>query len=322
MDTEHCFCSYIPGYVQIRSPVMATTGDYVKLHFIVFLWGFTAILGKLISIPSVEMVFYRTLLAAIGMGVVIMIAREATFRINRVDIVKLLLTGFIVSLHWIMFFGSGRISNVSVSLVGFATASLWTSFIEPLSYGRKIKPYEVFLGCFVIAGIIIIFSFKFNYKLGFLLGIIAGLTAAIFAVINSKMVTRIHPYTITFYEMAGACVGTLLFLPVYKIYWAEKGVLNFHASAYDWLYIAILSIVCSVYAYSLGVELMKRMPVFLIQLTLNLEPIYGIVMAILIFKGNETMDGNFYAGTLIILSAVFAYSFLKKRFDKPFTTAQ
>jgi drug/metabolite transporter (DMT)-like permease len=132
--------------------MMATTGDYLKLHFIVFLWGFTAILGKLITIPSVEMVFYRCLLATVGIFFVILYFRT-NFQIDKTDIIRLLLTGAIVSVHWISFFGSARVSNVSVSLVGFATASLWTSIIEPLSLGRKIKPMEVFLGSFVIVGI-------------------------------------------------------------------------------------------------------------------------------------------------------------------------
>ena len=296
---------------------MATTGDYLKLHFIVFLWGFTAILGKLIITPSVEMVFYRCLLATLGMFV-IMLYSGNKFQIGRADVIRLLLTGIIVSVHWISFFASARVSNVSVSLVGFATASLWTSFIEPLSFGRKIKPMEVCLGSFVLIGIAIIFSFDFQYKLGFLLGILSGLTAAIFSVINSKMVKRVEVSAITFYEMAGACLAIALFFPLYKLSWAADGMLSLSPSLMDWLYIGILAFVCTVYAFSVMVELMKRVSVFLIQLTINLEPLYGIIMAVILFKEKEKMNVNFYIGTIIILSAVISYPLLKRKFAKHF----
>lgn len=294
---------------------MATATDYLKLHFIVLLWSFTAIIGILISIPAVEMVFYRTLLAALGMGIFIFFSK-GDFKAETADVIKMLLTGFIVSAHWLSFFAAGRVGNASVSLVGFATASLWTAFIEPLSHGRKIKSFEVVLGCIVIAGLYIIFSFQFEYKLGLLLGILAGLTSAIFSVINSKLVRRIGTTTITFYEMTGACIATALFFPVYKNIWAENGALQLIPGALDWLYIAILALVCSVYAFTVMVELMKRVSVFLIQLTLNLEPVYGIIMAVLILGGKERMQLNFYIGTLVILGAVISYPYLKRRYDK------
>ncbi|NJM25781.1 MAG: EamA family transporter [Bacteroidia bacterium] len=147
---------------------MATTTDYLKLHFIVFLWSFTAILGILITIPSVEMVFYRTLLATLGMGAYIII-RRGNFRVNPADLIKLVGTGFIVSIHWLSFFAAGRVGNASVSLVGFATASLWTAFLEPLSQSRRVRPIEVILGLVVIGGLAIIFSFDFSTSWAFCL---------------------------------------------------------------------------------------------------------------------------------------------------------
>jgi len=296
---------------------MATTGDYIKIHFIVFLWGFTAILGKLITIPAVEMVLYRTIVAAMGMALV-MVFKKDVFKIAPGDILLLILTGFIVSAHWITFFGAARLSNVSVSLVGFATASLWTAILEPLSSRKKVKGYEVVLGSVVIVGIIIIFTFDFHYKLGFLVGIISGLLVSVFSIINSKAIKRINAYSITFYEMLGASLGTALFLPFYQQYMATDGQLHLTPTALDWFYIAILAIVCTVYAFTVMVEVMKRVSVFFIQLTVNLEPIYGIIMALLIFQEKEKMKGNFYLGTLVILSAVLLYPYLKRRFDKPF----
>lgn len=293
---------------------MATNTDYLKLHFLVFLWGFTAILGKLITIPAVEMVFYRTFLAAVGMGIVILVMR-GSFKVSTSDLLMLILTGFIVAIHWLTFFVSGRISNPSTSLVGFATCSLWAAFIEPFAKKTKIQFLEVGLGLIVIIGLYIIFSFNFQYPMGLFLGILSGLTCAIFAVINSKLVTRISSLTITFYEMAGACLGVVIFFPFYMDQWATDGQLHLTPTITDWFWIAILSLVCSVYAYAVAINLTKKLSVFFIQLTLNLEPVYGIILALLIFREKEVMSWNFYLGTFVILGAVVAYPFIKNKFN-------
>jgi drug/metabolite transporter (DMT)-like permease len=292
---------------------MASTKDYLKLHFIVFLWGFSAIFGKLVSIPAVEMVLFRSVLAALGMAAVIYFS-GGKFQVQKNDFIKLILIGLIVSIHWLAFFGSARVSNVSVSLVGFATNSLWTAFLEPFFKNSKIKKYEVILGCVVLIGLYIIFSFDFQYKMGLLLGVVAGFTSALFSVFNSKLVHRIGARTITFYEMIGVALGTTLFLPAYQFFWA--GELQLTPTPLDWLWIALLAGVCSVYAYTVAVDLMKRVSVFMIQLTLNLEPLYGIIMAVIIFGDTEKMNINFYIGTFVILGGVVAYPFLKRRFDK------
>ncbi len=294
---------------------MATLTDYLKLHFIVFLWGFTAILGLLISIPSVEMVFYRTLLAAIGMGVVILVT-GGSFQVTTTDVLRLLLIGFIVCLHWLSFFASARVSNASVSLVGFATNSLWAAMLEPWLNGRQVKKFEVLLGLLVVGGLYIIFSFDFTYHLGLLLGIVSGFTAALFSVFNARLVRRIEPNTITFYEMLGAFAATAMVLPVYQNTWAADKTLHLLPTALDWVYIALLAWACSVYAYTTAIHLMKKLSVFFIQLTLNLEPVYGIIMAVIIFGESEKMGSNFYIGTLIILLAVIAYPQMKSKFER------
>ncbi|MBL7857213.1 MAG: DMT family transporter [Cyclobacteriaceae bacterium] len=294
---------------------MATTSDYLKLHFIVFLWGFSAILGKLVSIPFVELVFFRSILAASGMGLVIYFL-NGSFRVSRQDLIKLILIGFIVALHWIAFFGSARIANVSVSLVGFATNSLWAALLEPWMNRKRVKKFELFLGLTVLCGLYIIFSFNFEYKLGLIMGIVAGFTSALFSVFNANMVKRVSSLAITFYEMIGVFIAISIFLPVYKFTWATDGVLQLAPSKLDWLWIALLAGVCSVYAYTVAVELMKKISVFLIQLSLNLEPVYGIIMALIIFKDTEKMSSNFYIGTFVILCAVISYPLLKKQFDK------
>ena len=293
---------------------MATSTDYLKLHFIVFLWGFSAILGKLVTIPAVELVWYRSIFATLGMGAVIFFSR-GTFRVSSSDLFKLFAIGAIVALHWMAFFGSARVANVSVSLVGFATNSLWAALLEPWFNKTRIKKYELLLGLIVITGLYIIFSFDFQYKLGLLLGIFAGFTSALFSVFNSRMVKRNSARTITFYEMIGVILATAVLLPFAHMAGIDLR-LPLLPSGMDLLYIAVLAGVCSVYAYTVAVELMKRISVFLIQLTLNLEPVYGIIMAVIIFGHEEKMNLNFYIGTLVILSAVITYPLLKKRFDR------
>lgn len=297
--------------------MIATTKDYIQLHFLVFLWGFTAVLGKLVSIPSVEMVFYRTLLAATGMAVLILVVR-GTFVVSKSDFIKIMLTGFIVAIHWLTFFGSGRVSNPSTSLVGFATCSFWAALIEPIAKRKKIQLLEIGLGLVVIIGLYIIFAGDFQYPLGMFLGIISGLTAAMFSVINSKLVVRVNAHTITFYEMASACVIIFLFFPLYQNTWADDGQLDLVPLWSDWIYIAIMAWACSVYAYSVAINLTKKLSVFFIQLALNLEPVYGITLALLVFGDKEVMGWNFYAGTIIIISAVALYPILKKRTETQF----
>jgi drug/metabolite transporter (DMT)-like permease len=290
-----------------------TRADYLKLHFLVFLWGFTAILGKLCSLPAVEMIFYRTLFAAAGMGALILLAK-GTFKVSRMDLLKIVLTGFIVGTHWLTFFISGRVANVSVSLVGFATASLWTAILEPLAKGYKIKALELLFGLIVLTGLYIIFASDFSYSTGLILGVISGLTCAIFSIINSQIVRRVDSFTITFYEMIGAWLVTVLFFPVYQLFWAEGHQLRMMPSLTDLVCIALLAWLCTVYAYSAAVELMKKISAFFFQLTLNLEPVYGIIMAVIIFGAAEKMNFNFYVGTLVILIAVLLYPLAKKKF--------
>lgn len=294
---------------------MATTTDYLKLHFIIFLWGFTAILGLLIKLPAIELVVVRTLVATMGMGMLIYF-RKQNFKLPARQLMYVLLTGAIVSAHWITFFASARVSNASVSLVGIATGSLWSSVIEPIMNKRKMKFYEVLLGLVVIAGLYIIFAFDFNYPLGLFLGVLSGFLSALFYSINNKLGQKIGTYQITFFEMLGACAASSVFLLVYRYAIDPNHMINFNADFMDWVYILLLALVCTVYAFSVSVDLMKKLPVFFMQLTLNLEPVYGIILAVLIFKNAEAMNLQFYLGTLVILLAVVAYPVFKRKFNR------
>lgn len=289
-----------------------STPDFIRLHVIVILFGFTGILGKLITIPAVEMVFYRTLLAAAGMALVIAISRRSA-KVSTRDGLILLLTGMMVAAHWLAFFVSARIANVSVSLVGFATASFWTALLEPVFTRSRFNWFELLLGLFVLAGLLIIFGSDFQYSFGLWIAIASGFTCAIFALINAQLVKRVEPFTITFYEMVGATLSLACFFPIYIEVWALDNQLHLQPTLSDWLWILALAWLCTVYAYSAAVELFKRISVFLFQLTLNLEPVYGILMALVVFGEAERMNASFYVGSLVIFGAVVAYPFVKSR---------
>lgn len=287
--------------------------DGVKLHFLVIIWGFTAILGRLIEIPSVEIVFYRTMIASLGLWIVLVIGRKLR-RISLREFVKIFFIGCLIGFHWITFFASARVSTISVCLAGMATTSLWTSLVEPIFLRRSIKVHEVVLGLFIIAGLSIIFSFSFEYATGLLLAVLSAFLAALFSVMNSTISSRYNHQFITFIEMIAACIITAAFFPFYTMFFSDG--LQLTPSTQDWVYLLILGLICTVYAYSEYVELMKRMTAYAINLVINLEPVYGIILAVLIFGEEEKMNAEFYLGTAVILIAVFGYPFINSRLKK------
>ncbi len=282
--------------------------DFAELHFVILLWGFTAILGKLITIPAVELVAIRTLITALALGAIIY-KNNTPFWMGRKVALQLLGVGFLIAGHWILFFAAARVASVSICLIGMATASLWTSFLEPFFTKKKIKPYEVFLALLIIVGLYIIFQneTEFNSILGISMAIASALLASIFTILNADLVKRIPSTTITSYEMAGAFIGTVLFFPVYTLYFAEGNQLNFNMVPMDWLYMGILIFACTVYAYTAGVRLMERISAYTMNLTVNLEPVYGIILAIFIFNESSQLSEQFYIGAGIILLSVFIY---------------
>jgi drug/metabolite transporter (DMT)-like permease len=311
------------------SLAQATIWDYLKLHFIVFIWSFTVVLGKLISVPAVELVFYRATFAGLIMGAFLLLFKRKSLLLPPKEIFKLLLTGLVVAGHWILFFAAAKVSNISICLVGLSTASFWTSIIEPFINKRAIKWYEILLGLCIVVGLYIIFQFgiKAEYILGLCMAILSALLAAVFSTLNSRFTNRYEPQTITTYEMLGAGSGIALFFPSYAAYLSERGSLdlalknlpNFANQSWvsylpfptDVLFLAILIGVCTLYAYSASVELLRRIPVFMTNLTINLEPIYGIILAVLFFNEGEELNLQFFIGTAIILLSILAYPFIR-----------
>ncbi|AMQ58119.1 DMT family transporter [Algoriphagus sanaruensis] len=283
--------------------------DYLLLHFIVMIWGFTAILGLLISLPSLELVFYRTLIATFGV-LVVMLVRKKSISVPLPELLKIAGVGVLISLHWIFFFWSARVSTASVCLAGMATTSLWTAFVEPMVNRTKVKWYEVALGLLVISGLLVIFQFESGYWLGLAMALVSAFLGALFSVLNGRLTMRHTPYQITLFEMGAACLFALLFMPIYAKFLTEGNPIQWAWKDLDWLWLLLLGGVCTVYAFSVSVDLMKRLPVFSINLTINLEPVYGILLAVLIFGEKEKMTPQFYLGTLIILVSVLIYPIL------------
>ncbi|MFL0684733.1 EamA domain-containing membrane protein RarD [Algoriphagus aquaeductus] len=283
--------------------------DYLLLHFIVLIWGFTAILGLLISLPSLELVFYRTGIATIGVALV-MILRKKSMIVTPPELLKIAGVGVLISLHWIFFFWSARLSTASVCLAGMATTSLWTAFVEPMVNRTKIKWYEVALGLMVISGLLVIFQFETGYWVGLSMALMSAFLGALFSVLNGRLTLRHTPYQITLYEMASASLFALLFMPIYAAFLTDGTPIQWAWRGMDWFWLLILAGVCTVYAFSVSVDLMKRLPVFSINLTINLEPVYGILLAVMVFGESEKMTPQFYLGTLIILISVLIYPVL------------
>ncbi len=287
--------------------------NYVKLHFIVFLWGFTAILGVLISLPSVEMVFYRTLIAASALGVIFLMDKSPE-KINWRRALPLLLTGGLIALHWILFFASAKVSKVSICLAGMATGSLFTAILEPVIKRLPFKYYEVGLGILVIAGLSAIFHFEYDHALGLFLALASAFLSALFTVFNSNFSKTYAPLTISFYEMIGAFIATAVCLPLYSLLFASGRSLQLVPTAYDWLWLAILALVCTVYTFYASMQVLRHVSAFSMNLIVNMEPVYGIVLAFLIFGEKEQMTGGFYVGTGIILFSVLIHPLLDRWF--------
>ncbi|MBC8154435.1 MAG: DMT family transporter [Bacteroidetes bacterium] len=293
--------------------------DYLHLHFLVFIWGFTAILGLLLEpLSAPALVAWRTLLAAGGLGVVLAARGGATWaQVRNLPLAKcwpLLATGGIIALHWAAFFGAARLANASVCLAGMATGSLWTSVLEPLITRRKIRAVEVVLGGVVLAGLYLIFRFEFDRGAGLAMAVFSAMLASVFTILNSRFTHQYDALVISFYEMVGAFIGSLGFLAGYlALANAPGGWATLVPVGWQWVWMALLAFVCTVYAYTAAVRLLRKFSAFAANLIVNLEPVYGIGLAYLVFGDSERMTAGFYAGTLVILVAVLIYPVLIRR---------
>ena len=282
--------------------------DILHLHFIVVILGFTGVLGKLITLPAIEMVWYRMLFAFIGLFVWLRFKGRLVVP-ERKYLIKYVATGFIVAFHWVTFFGSIKISTVSVALACFASTALFTSLMEPVFNKARISVLEFILGLVIIVAIVIIFKFESDYTYGIILGLISAVLGALFMVLNKRYQKMHKPLTITLYEMAGGFIALSVFLPVYGVF----NPLHFALNLSDLLWLLILALVCTAYAFMASIHVMRSLSAFQVVLTINLEPVYGIFLAFIIFGESELMTPGFYLGTVLLVVAVFSYSIIKRK---------
>lgn len=282
--------------------------NYLLLHFIVFIWGFTAILGALITIDAIPLVWFRMALAVV-MIIIYFLSRKKSFRIDKNAVVKFFFTGTIIALHWIFFFKAIKVANVSVALVTMSTGAFFTALIEPLFFKRRIKSIELLLGLMVIIGLYIIFKFESEYKLGILYALIASFLGAFFAVLNGVFVKKYKADTISLYQLFFG----VLFISIYLLWSNQLNASFFTVSKMDWIYLFILSSICTAYAFIASVNIMKYISPYTVMLTVNLEPVYAIILALFIFGEKEQMSTNFYFGAFIVLFVVLLNGTLKNR---------
>ena len=281
--------------------------NYLHLHFLVFIAGFTAILGKLITVEAVSLVWFRMVIASLLMFIYIKIAK-IDIKINRNSLIKLSIAGIIIALHWITFFAAIDVSNVSIALAMFSTGAFFASFIEPIIYKRKIIWYEIVFGIIVILGVYLIMKSEIKYIKGIVLGISSAFFSSLFAVLNGKFLEKHSATKIAFYEFLSGVVFISMFIALFG-----KGfsVSFFKISSTDYGYLFILASVCTAYAFIAAVYVMKHISPYTVVLTYNLEPIYGIVLALILFPESEIMTPTFYYGATIILGVVIWNGILK-----------
>lgn len=286
--------------------------NHIHLHFIVFIWGFTAILGKVISLPAGHLVWYRMLIAFLGIGFFMLFKRQ-NFTLSKANFLKIFGTSLIVAIHWVTFFQAVKVSNISITLAVLSSTAFFVSLIDPIFSKRKIIIYELLLGLAVIGGLYLIFSFESQYTLGILLSLISAICAALFGVINSKLVKTVSASSISFYEMFGGFLGiTIYFLCLEKF-----NSSFFEVPISDIFYLLILGLVCTSYPFLASVAIMKKLSAFTVALSINMEPVYGIVLAFFLFPKSETMSLEFYIGAILIMGIILLNAYLKNKGKKP-----
>jgi drug/metabolite transporter (DMT)-like permease len=278
------------------------------LHFTVFIWGFTGILGALISIDPVQMVWYRVMIATVTLFAYFKLSGQ-NLKISRKEFLQFFFTGSIVALHWILFFQAIKVSTVSVTLVCLSSFTLFTAILEPLIKKTAIQPGDMFIGLVIILGIYLIFKFESNYTAGIIFGLSAALASSLFSIINSNFAKKSDARVIGFYELSGA----FFWITVYRLLDGSLLLERFSLSVQDWICLTILGTICTALAYIAGVSVMRTLSAFRVALISNLEPVYGIILAFIFFGHKETMSTGFYIGSALILGAVFLYPVYKKR---------
>lgn len=281
----------------------------IHFHFIVFIFGFTSIIGALISWDAITIVWYRMIFASIILLIFMLFTNSGITKINSKKIPSLTLAGFLIASHWIAFFKSVKLVGVSPTLAMLSTGAIITAFLEPIFYKRKILIYEIIFGTIAMIGTLIIFKSTPEDFFGMSVALLATVLGVFYTLINGKLINEYSATILNFYEMT---IGAL-FISTYMFYSGEFNKFFFQFSVNDFLWILILSSICTAYAITKSISLIKVLNPYSIMLILNMEPIYGIMLALVIFGQNELMNLNFYLGLVLIMIAILSNFIYKSR---------
>jgi len=278
------------------------------LHLVIAAWAFTAILGKLISLPALDMVVWRTAIAAVCF-VALAAALRAPLRARRRDALALVGVGALLGVHWVLFFLSARLATASVSLAALPTMMIWCSLLEPLvNRTMRWSRVELLVGLVVVGAVWMIYGFEPQHWLGFTVGILSALAAAVYAVLNKQIVGRFHFATLCSWQLGGACAIAWLLLPL-----VSGAALPETPGAKDLAWLLVFAIGCTVLPYAGFVFVLRKLPIFTINVVYNLEPLYGIALAVLVFGNRERMTPGFYFGAAILVAAVLTVPWLQRK---------
>jgi len=284
--------------------------NLIILHFTVFVWGFTGILGALITISAVQLVWYRVLIAFLSLFLYFKF-NKTDFKVDTKTLIKLVCTGAIVGGHWILFFAAIKLSTVAVTLVCLSSITLFTAIFEPIINKKSISKLEILAGLLIISGIVLIFKFEGRYTKGIIAGLVSAVCASLFSIINSRQVQKLQAPVIAFYELSGAFVWISIYLFITSGY--TRAMLLKPA---DIGYLVLLGTVCTSLAYVAGVSVMRELSAFRVALITNLEPVYGIIMSFIFFGDMNKMTLGFWGGALLILSTIFLYPVAQKQITR------
>ncbi|HEY4109063.1 DMT family transporter [Puia sp.] len=274
---------------------------FIQLHAAVLLAGLTGVLGRLISLNAGLLVWYRLLLTAPSLWLLALL-RKQSLRIDRRDLWRIFGIGGIAALHWVSFYASIKYSNVSVGLLCFSAIGFFTALVEPLLLRRRVDKVELMLGLLVIVGIFFIFQVDPHYKTGILVGLVSALLGSLFPVLNKRVLERVPAETVTLYELTGGFGFLTLLMPLYLYLFPAPSLVP---TLPDWGWLLVLSWACTVLAFNLSMAALHKITAFTVNLSYNLEPVYGILLAFLLFREDKYMGGGFYIGfSLILLSIV------------------
>ena len=293
-------------YPNDNSPIWV---HYLWMHSIVLIWGFTGALGKLITIEALPIVWFRVLLATIFLIFFILITKKKLYLPTAKKFSILVLNSSIIVLHWITFYYAIKISNVSLTLACLSTGPFFVSILEPIFFNRKILISEILVGLGIIFGMLILLESVQGEELAILIGLTSALLSALFSVMNGKIVKKINPVDISIWEMG---IGSII-LGCYFILNDNFIKTLSSPSLWDWFYLTILASICTSFAFVQSVRIMKYLSPFTVVLTIALEPVYGILIALIFFGGSEAMSSMFYFGVAIILGMVSIEAYLKRK---------